>query len=193
LGDLDAPNDKLFGAEETRFRHDERPAGLFRNQIERIGGLVACFAAATGDPDETWLARFGGARGTDRLATLTNVNDIANRVPYRREARDHWAAPPEFFAAGAGDCEDFAVAKYMALRRLEGPDFACRIAVVHDNARNQGHAVLAVYEAGRILILDNQVAPVRDSRLFPHYRALYSIDDAWWWRHGGETARGGIA
>ena len=46
-----------------------------------------------------------------------------------------------------------------------------------------GHAVLAVYLDDKILILDNQIKVVADSRRIAHYRPVYSINEQHWWRH----------
>ena len=54
----------------------------------------------------------------------------------------------------SGDCEDYAIAKFFALRELGFANQELRIAVVYDNLRRIGHAVLAVYVEGDILIGD---------------------------------------
>ena len=69
-----------------------------------------------------WRAFMGDQAGRPALDQLAAVNDYVNRVRYRDDRvnwglRDYWAAPREFFARG-GDCEDFAIAKYLSLRAL---------------------------------------------------------------------------
>ena len=59
----------------------------------------------------------------------------------------------EFFKVG--DCEDFAIAKYFALRDLGFPASQMRIVVLKDTLRNLDHAVTAVYLDGDAWILDN--------------------------------------
>ena len=70
---------------------------------------------------------------------------------------DHWASPEEFIGRNAGDCEDFAIAKYYALRELGLAATSMQIAYVHDIQRHQYHIVLEVdLGAGRErVILDN--------------------------------------
>ena len=55
----------------------------------------------------------------DLQAIHTAIN-AAHR--YRREApgRDDWQTPAEFDASGEGDCEDFAIAYWHALRDVPG-------------------------------------------------------------------------
>jgi len=57
------------------------------------------------------------------MEKITQVNAIVNRVHYRSDKKqygtgDYWASPMEFFDNGQGDCEDYAIAKYYALRAL---------------------------------------------------------------------------
>src|SRR5262249_28591683 len=50
-------------------------------------------------------------------------NNFFNQLEYQSDLvvwgkEDYWATPDEFLEKGAGDCEDFAIAKYMTLRQL---------------------------------------------------------------------------
>ncbi len=45
----------------------------------------------------------------------------------------------------SGDCADYAIAKFFALRYLGYSNEEMRIAVVYDRMRRIGHAVLAIY------------------------------------------------
>ena len=38
---------------------------------------------------------------------------------------DRWSAPLATFATGKGDCEDYAIAKYVALREAGFPEGTC--------------------------------------------------------------------
>lgn len=67
---------------------------------------------------------------------------------------DYWATPAEFLAAEAGDCEDFAIAKYVALARLGFTEDRLRVALVFDRRRRLEHALTIVYWGGDALILD---------------------------------------
>ena len=44
------------------------------------------------------------------------------------------------------------------------------------------HAILSVYYKGKILLLDNQIAQVVDSRNVRHYQPIYSVNENGWWR-----------
>ena len=126
-------------------------------------------------------------RGQDTSTKLAEINDFVNRIRYREDQRvygkkDYWATPEEFFNRG-GDCEDFAIAKYMALKALGVPTEAMRLLVLQDVKRGRPHAVLLVEYQGRKLILDNQEEDVLTLGALPHYRVRYSLNESTILRH----------
>jgi predicted transglutaminase-like cysteine proteinase len=80
------------------------------------------------------------------------VNDLEH---WHRD--DYWATPIEFLATSGGDCEDFAIAKYITLRALDVPEEKLRITYVKALRLNQAHMVLTYYRQPRAipLVLDN--------------------------------------
>ena len=75
---------------------------------------------------------------------------------------DVWSSPLVTFNTGAGDCEDYAIAKYVALQMAGIPAEDLRIVVVLD-LNGDGHAVASVRLDGHWLILNNQqMAMVED-------------------------------
>ena len=112
---------------------------------------------------------------------IQSVQAFVNRTAYIEDdalwgESDYWAAPGEFFARG-GDCEDFAIAKYLSLRKLGFAADEMRIAVVRDTTQNQLHAVLLVEFRGDTLVLDNNAMRVLVWEQLPHYRPLYSFNE----------------
>ena len=94
------------------------------------------------------------------------VNRLINKTDYITDKRnwgksDYWATPVEFLDRG-GDCEDFAIAKYTALRMLGVPENRVRLVIVHDNLKNIPHAVLVVYTESGAYIMDNQIKTLID-------------------------------
>jgi predicted transglutaminase-like cysteine proteinase len=81
-----------------------------------------------------------------------------------------------------GDCEDYAIAKYLTLRALGWKADTLRIVVLQDMNLRIAHAILSVYYKGKILLLDNQIAQVVDSRNVRHYQPIYSVNENGWWR-----------
>ena len=89
---------------------------------------------------------------------------------------DYWASPLETFGKGAGDCEDFSIAKYTLLKKLGIPQDKLRLTYVRARMASgniRPHMVLAYYAmpASDPLILDNlnfEILPAsRRGDLFP--------------------------
>ena len=72
---------------------------------------------------------------------------------------DYWATPIEFLCKGAGDCEDFAIAKYFTLKAMGVDDEKLRITYVKAIQYNIHHMVLSYYSEPEAepLVLDNLV------------------------------------
>src|SRR5262249_40507205 len=69
-------------------------------------------------------------------------------------ADDFWSAPLATIEKGAGDCEDYAILKYLALREAGISPDDLRLLIVSYPRRRTIHAVLAVH-------LDEQLATAR--------------------------------
>ena len=80
------------------------------------------------------------------------------------------------FTGGEGDCEDYAIAKYVALRELGMKADDLRLLLVRDRAVGQDHAVLGVRHDGRWLILDNRHSLLVDMTEVRHFTPLFAID-----------------
>lgn len=124
-----------------------------------------------------------------RREQIDQVNLHFNKLiyvvdPTNYGKRDYWATPKQFFNRN-GDCEDFAISKYISLRSLGFPIEEMRIVVVNDMNLKIAHAVLVVYLDGEALILDNQIAQVINAKRIRHYKPIYSINERNWWLHRG--------
>jgi predicted transglutaminase-like cysteine proteinase len=92
---------------------------------------------------------------------------------------DRWSAPLASFATAKGDCEDYAIAKYVALREAGFPLDEMRLVLVRDRAVRQDHAVLAARLDGRWLILDNRRSELMEDADASTLTPLFAIN------HGG--------
>jgi len=102
-------------------------------------------------------AKFGEINRAINLA----IRAVSDEAQYGET--DVWAAPLTTFGRGAGDCEDYAIAKFAALR-LAGAADDLRILIMRDAVRDEDHAVAAARLDGRWLILDNRrMAMVEDA------------------------------
>ena len=117
--------------------------------------------------------------GRERLDAANRLVNGAIRYTsdfVQHGAADLWSAPLASFASGLGDCEDYAIAKYVLLREsgIEAEDM--RLLLVRDTFIGQDHAVLAVREEGRWLILDNRWRIVPEASEVRHLMPLFALD-----------------
>jgi predicted transglutaminase-like cysteine proteinase len=102
------------------------------------------------------------ARAKDGRARLGEINRAINlAVRYQSDltqygAVDAWASPLVTLASGRGDCEDYAIAKYLVLREVNVATNDLRLVVVRDTRRHEDHAVVTVRVDDRWLVLDNR-------------------------------------
>lgn len=89
---------------------------------------------------------------------------------------DFWASRLQTLGSGAGDCEDYAIVKYVALRELGVLPDDLRLVIVQDEKREIGHAVVAVRYEQRWLILDNRTMSILDADDVRDYRPLFALD-----------------
>jgi predicted transglutaminase-like cysteine proteinase len=89
---------------------------------------------------------------------------------------DRWSAPLASFATAKGDCEDYAIAKYVALREAGFPLDQMRLVLVRDRAVRQDHAVLAARLDGRWLILDSRRSELMEDADARSLTPLFAID-----------------
>jgi predicted transglutaminase-like cysteine proteinase len=91
---------------------------------------------------------------------------------------DLWLSPLAVLASGQGDCEDYAIAKYVALREAGVAADDLELLLVRDQAVRQDHAVLAVRHEGRWLVLDNRHPALLETAKLTHFTPLYVLDEA---------------
>jgi predicted transglutaminase-like cysteine proteinase len=103
-------------------------------------------------------ARFGEVNRAINLA-IKSTSDLAQYGQI-----DVWTSPLMTLASGAGDCEDYAIAKFVALRLAGVAPDDLRIVIMRDTIHGEDHAVAAARLDGHWLTLDNRrMAMVEDS------------------------------
>ena len=170
-----------------------------------LPGIGAFSAAAPDDwnsalPFDGWQDKAGAARmqrwqdiiakgqGAETLEQLRAVNDFFNDARFVDDQElygvpDYWATPDEFIARDAGDCEDFAIAKYFTLKAMGMDVTKLRITYVKAQSPNQAHMVLAYYASAGAepLILDNLNRLIKPASQRPDLRPVYSFNaEALW-------------
>jgi predicted transglutaminase-like cysteine proteinase len=133
-------------------------------------------------------ARIRSFEGHSLRTMASEVNSMMNEKPYILDKKnwgqsDYWGTIVDFMGKG-GDCEDYAIAKYTALRALGVPEERMRVVILQDTVKNIPHAVLAVYtDDGGIAVLDNQNKGVVDGINYSRYKPIFSINREAWWLH----------
>jgi predicted transglutaminase-like cysteine proteinase len=90
---------------------------------------------------------------------------------------DRWSSALSTFATTKGDCEDYAIAKYVALREAGFPKEDLRILLVRDRTVRQDHAVLAARLGSHWLIMDNRWSALREDSGDLNFVPLFAIND----------------
>jgi predicted transglutaminase-like cysteine proteinase len=113
------------GFELTGAIHDLDPAD---RKFPKWTDMLRRDALQRADPTharslEDWRAFLATLADGDDRRRIEAVNVYVNAFRYKPdfesyEIVDVWQTPAEFFANAGGDCEDFAIAKFMSLREL---------------------------------------------------------------------------
>ncbi|MDH4567603.1 hypothetical protein E8E95_13025 [Pseudomonas sp. BN414] len=110
------------------------------------------------------------------------------------QRRDYWATPVETLAKGAGDCEDFALAKYFTLLQLGVEPSKLRITYARALELNQAHMVVTYHESpdAEPLVLDNLVDDILPASRRKDLALRYAFDaDGLYTLKGGAPRRVG--
>jgi predicted transglutaminase-like cysteine proteinase len=171
-----------------------------------VGGLLMAYAVPSMDAlqasfTQRWgvgaLPRFTAWKEqvtTSNVGTeaerLRRVNDFINRsITFGDDQTiwgqaDYWATPIETLGRSAGDCEDYAIAKYFTLLGIGVPAEKLRLIYVKaklgsgDSALVQAHMVLAYYAQpdAEPLVLDNLLADIRPASRRPDLVPVFSFN-----------------
>lgn len=131
-----------------------------------------------------WNELMQSSSGLGETEKLKLVNSFFNRqFRFSDDSRnwrqtDYWATPVEALIKGAGDCEDYSIAKYFTLRRLGVPSDKLRITYVKALQYNQAHMVLTYYASPTAtpLVLDNLIGEIRPASLRKDLLPVYAFN-----------------
>jgi len=134
-----------------------------------------------------WMKYLKKQKGKDKLTLINEINGRMNKAKYITDnnnwgEKDYWATPGEFMAK-FGDCEDYAIIKYLSLRLLGFGEDEVRVVAVKDLNLKVGHAILVAFLDGKTYVLDNQIKQVVEAKTIRHYQPVFSISSKTWWRH----------
>jgi len=147
--------------------------------------IVDCRADASNcisPPALQFLKIVKAAASRDGLARLGEINrainlavrPVSDRAQYGVD--DHWTSPLATLAAGAGDCEDYAIAKLVALHEAGVPRENLRLIIMRENATGEDHAVVAARVDGHWYILDNRFFVMVEDTEINKYKPVFAID-----------------
>jgi predicted transglutaminase-like cysteine proteinase len=159
-----------------------------RAEDERSTALCSAAPASIGcEQRGLHVAFLESLRGLAPLEQVKSIHAYVNRVLWIDDkvnygVSDYWATPDEFYTRG-GDCEDFAFAKFEALKRLGFGNDQMRILILDDLKLRQPHAVLLVLVDQRLWVLDNELRGAVPADSIRHYDPIYSINERGWWMH----------
>ena len=131
---------------------------------------------------QKYLALIAESRKLPDRAKIDRINRAINAaVSYASDSDQHgvpdlWTAPLATLSAGQGDCEDYAIAKYVALREAGISTDNLRILLVHDRIAREHHAVAGVRQNGRWLLLDNRHDVLLERKDAWHFTPLFALD-----------------
>jgi predicted transglutaminase-like cysteine proteinase len=129
-----------------------------------------------------FLAMVDNAKAREGRARLGEINRAINLAirPMSDLAQygaiDIWSSPLVTFANGAGDCEDYAIAKFVALRQAGISPDDLRIVIMRDTIQGEDHAVAAARLDGHWLMLDNRRMAMVEDAYVRNYRPTFVID-----------------
>lgn len=171
-------------------------AQILKNAESRYGNLGQAQARIL-----DWEALIKSSAALPELDKLNEVNRFFNRkvrfvddIQLWRE-NDYWATPVEMLIKGAGDCEDYSIAKYFTLRRLGIPSEKLRITYVKALNYNQAHMVLTYYASpsAEPLVLDNLINDIRPASQHKDLLPVYAFNAEGLYLPGSNIRKASIA
>jgi predicted transglutaminase-like cysteine proteinase len=175
----------LIAAVLTDGRLREKWLGVQRRLDDEMVQLALCEGDREGCASPAalqFLAMVDTARVREGRARLGEINRAVNLAirPMSDLAQygeiDVWSSPLATLASGAGDCEDYAIAKFVALRQAGVSPDDLRIVIMHDTIRGEDHAVAAARLDGHWLMLDNRRMAMIEDEHVRNYRPTFVID-----------------
>lgn len=169
-------------------------------ESQRIMLAAQRMGPATALQAQALIQEIAEASAVDEVSRLKRINAFFNRRIEYRDDRDvwgqvdYWATPLEMLNKGAGDCEDYAIGKYLSLIAAGAP--AAKMRLVYVRAEVGGtilaHMVLAYYPEplAEPLILDNLITDIRPASRRPDLAPVFSFNAEGLWQGVGSTTAG---
>lgn len=148
-----------------------------------------------------WQALLEELDGQPENEQVLRINTFFHRnIRYQRdetlyEQNDYWASPLETLGYGRGDCEDWAIAKYISLRQLGVSDEKLRLIYVRariggpTSRLSEAHMVLGYYETPDAvpMIMDSLIGNVLPATQRDDLSPVFSFNAAGLWAGQGAS------
>lgn len=156
---------------------------------EVLNRVEAKFGKTASTKLMSWEELIKNNRNAAEIEKLTLTNRFFNeQIRFVNDIdlynqKDYWATPIEFICRQAGDCEDFAIAKYFTLKAMGVSEKKLNIAYVKALQYNIHHMVLTYYSApgAEPLVLDNLVDGIKPASKRKDLLPIFSFNGAGLW------------
>ena len=143
---------------------------------------------------DDWQQLLATQKQSSELEQLNRVNRFFNqRMRYVEDVdlwhqTDYWETPIEALWRGAGDCEDYAIAKYFSLRHLGVASDKLRITYVKALRLDRAHMVLTYYSSpdAMPLVLDSLIDDIRPAGQRKDLLPVYAFNAQGLWLSGAK-------
>ncbi|PWB29588.1 hypothetical protein DCO48_21990 [Pseudomonas sp. SDI] len=143
---------------------------------------------------DAWQQLLATQKQLSEAERLQVVNQFFNRqLRYEEDIDlwhevDYWATPIQSLIKGAGDCEDYAIAKYFSLRRLGIDSDKLRITYVKALRQNRAHMVLTYYSSpdAMPLVLDSLIDAIQPASQRTDLLPVYAFNGEGLWLTGAK-------
>lgn len=190
-----------------------RRSGRYARRVLLLAALLTGLAGAAPDFDRlaslaqqrygdsgseavaAWRQTLAAAAPLPEAEQVARINAFFNRrLQYESDQvvwgqSDYWATPLESLGRGAGDCEDFAIAKYASLEALGISRQKLRLIYVRAQLGGptsgivQAHMVLGYYPkpSAEPLVLDSLLDEIRPASRRPDLSPVFSFNGEGLW------------
>ncbi|WP_229785868.1 transglutaminase-like cysteine peptidase [Shewanella litoralis] len=136
-----------------------------------------------------WHETISDGQNIDDYDRLLLANKFANEnIEFKSDSDhwhklDYWATPIESLGTGSGDCEDYAIFKYMTLIAMGMDEHKLRLMYVRALTYDEPHMVLIYFEtpSSLPLVLDNLNRKVLSANRRPDLKPIYSFNGQGLW------------
>ncbi len=176
---------------------------LAQYQLDKMQSLAQeRYGAVAVETVIAWRKLMEEARSLPEDEKLKLINVFFNRrIRYASDQEvwgqtDYWASPLEFMGKSAGDCEDYAIAKYISLLMLGIPSDKLRMIYVRarfggpGSSNSEAHMVLGYYPTpgDEPMILDSLVGSIRTASSRTDLMPIFSFNTQGLWVGGATTS-----